>query len=95
MSTFLQTHFNLLLDAIQVWHVALTVIGLFVILLVKAVKLTTSQTNLNANILADEDWNLNSALSQEYGSVNPATGLPMVGTYDTGGNAYGSGTYHH
>ena len=89
MNTFFQTHFNLLLDAIQVWHVALTVIGLFVILLVKAVKLTTSQTNLNANILADDDWNLNSTLSQEYESFNPANGLPMVGGFDIAGNPYG------
>ena len=95
MTTFFQTRFNVLLDAIQVWHVALVVIGLFVILLVKAVKLTTSQTNLNANILADEDWNLNSALSQKHGSINPTTGLPMVGMFDIDGNAYGSGTYHH
>ena len=30
-----------------------------------------------------------------YGRVNPSTGLTMIGCFDTGGNAFGSGSRSH
>ena len=97
MNTFFQTHFNLLLDAIQVWHVALIVIALFVILLVKAVKLTLEQQATNLNSKSGslvKHSHFNDSVGNEWHSsrINAATGIAMFGLLDSGGNSCGTGS---
>ena len=106
MNTFFQTHLNLLLDAIQVWHVALMVISLFTFLLVKAIKLTLAQQAINSNSKGLSILNhshFTDSVGDEWHSsrINPATGLTMLGLVDTDGNPYGTEsiawneTHHH
>jgi hypothetical protein len=106
MNTFFQTHLNLLLDAIHVWHVALTAIAIFIFLLIKAVKLILEQqaTNLNSKSGSlEKHSHFNDSVDNEwhFSRINPATGLTMFGLVDSDGNPYGTEsiawneTHHH